>query len=968
MTEVPSGTVTFLFTDIEGSTVCWERHPAGMRDALARHDALLQAGITAHGGVVVTERGEGDSFFALFARPSDAVAAACALQRALVAEPWPEEVAPLRVRMALHTGEAGLREGGDYRGSAVNRCARLRGVGHGGQVLLSAATYELVRDALPADTLLRDLGVHRLKDLARPEHIYQVLIPALPGEFPPLKTLDRQRHNLPVQPTALIGREREVTAVAQRLLAPDTRLLTLTGAGGIGKTRLAVQVAAEVSEDFPDGVYFVNLAPLSDPTLVLPTIAQTLGVREDGSQPLREALHAVLRAQHLLLLLDNFEQILDAAPVVSDLLAACAGVRIMVTSRAALHLRGERLYPVPPLALPELTPLPPLERLTQYEAVRLFIERAQDVKPDFAVTNATAPAVAEICARLDGLPLALELAAARVRLLPPEALLARLSHRLRVVTGGARDLPERQRTLRATIDWSYSLLTVQEQTLFVRLAVFVGGTGLEAIEAICNADGVLEVLGGVDSLLEKSLLVQTEGNGETRMTMLETLHEYARERLEASEEAEGLCRAHAAYFLALAEEAEPHLTGAEQGTWLGRLEAEHDNLRAVLRWARERQTWEEGLRLAAALMPFWEVRGHWGEGRDWLQVWLAGVRPPGVPSGVLGRALHTAGRLAYLQGDYGPATAMYEEALALHRELGDELAIAASLNGLGAVANRQGEYGRATAQFEEALALFRERGDRLGIAQAANGLGNAATRQGELGRATALYEEALALRRELGDRWGIAVSLHNLGIVVAELQGEYGRATALFAEALALYRELGNHLGIAHVLHNLGAVAELQGEYGRATALHEEALTLFRELGNRDGMSISLNGLGEVARSQGDYGRAATLFAEALQLHHATGSQANVALMLEGLAWVAAARKQALLAARLGGAAEALREALGSPLPPSELADQERAVQAMSAALGSEAFAAAWAQGRALPLEETIALALESVVELPPGP
>ncbi len=466
MAELPGGTVTFLFTDIEGSTVRWERHPTAMRDALTRHDALLSGGITAHGGVVVTERGEGDSFFTLFARPSDALVAACALQRALAEEPWPAEVVPLRVRMALHTGEVESREGSDYRGAAVNRCARLRAVAHGGQLLLSAATYELVRDAVPDGVSLRDLGDHRLKDLTRSEHIFQAVIPGLPTDFPPLPTLDRQRHNLPVQPTVLIGREREVAMVQERLLEPATRLLTLTGPGGTGKTRLALQVAAEALDAWRDGVFFVNLAPISDPALVVPTIAQTLGVSEAGSQPLSVTLHAFLRDKQMLLVLDNCERVLDAAPEVTNVLTACTGVRVLATSQATLGLRGERVYPVPPLTVPDMALLPSLETLTQYDAVRLFIARAQDVHPVFAVTNETAPAVAEICVRLDGLPLALELAAARVRLLPPHALLARLSDRLTLLTGGARDLPARQRTLRATIDWSYNLLNAEEQALF----------------------------------------------------------------------------------------------------------------------------------------------------------------------------------------------------------------------------------------------------------------------------------------------------------------------------------------------------------------------------------------------------------------------------------------------------------------------------------------------------------------------
>ena len=833
---LPAGTVTFLFTDIEGSTPRWVQHPAAMRAALARHDALLHESIAAHGGVVLTERGEGDSFFALFARASDALAAACALQQALAAEPWPEAVAPIRVRMALHTGESGLAEGWDHRGAAVNRCARLRAVAHGGQVLLSGATYELVRDVLPPQVSLHDLGAHRLKDLTRPEQVYQLIHPALPADFPPLKTLDTHRHNLPVQLTPFIGREREVTAVRERLLDPQRHLLTLTGPGGTGKTRLALQVAAEVIEAFPDGVFFVNLAPITDPTLVLPTIAQTLGVVDAGGSPLHETLAEVLREKQLLLVLDNFEQVLDAAVVVSAVLAACPRLRALATSRAALHVRGEREVPVPPLAVPDPRSLPPLPALPQYEAVRLFIARAQDVKPDFAVTNENARAVAEICARLDGLPLAIELAAARIRLLPPQALLARLSRRLALLTGGARDLPDRQQTLRAAIDWSYHLLTPTEQTLFARLAVFVGGGTLDAIEAICNTDGTLDVLEGVESLVAKNLLRPEDGTaGEPRFGMLETIHEYARERLEESGAAEEL-RWHAAYYLSLAEMVEPQLVGPEQGRWMARLEAEHGNLRAVLSWSRATDATETGLRLAGALWRFWWVRGYLNEGRAWLEDLLA--RSGEVATAMRAKALRGAGVLAWVQGNYGRATALFEEALALHRDLGDRRGIATALGNLGAVARYQGDYRRATT----------------------------------------LYEEALARVRDLGDTHGIAIGLSSLG-AVAWVQGDHRRATAQLAEALVLSQAVGDKTW-------------------------------------------------------------------------------NTAICLEVLAGVACAQGQPERATRLCAAAAALRTATGTPLDRFDRTTYDSIVAAAQEALDDDAFAAAWAVGQALPLEQAIAEAL----------
>ncbi len=507
MADLPTGTVTFLFTDIEGSTTRWEHQRAAMQAALARHDDILRAAIEAHEGHVF--KTVGDAFYAVFTSAPDALEAALAAQSPLQAEAWSEDVDTLRVRMALHTGTVQQRDG-DYFGPPLNRVARLLSAGHGGQVLLSHVTRELVRDYLPPGAELRDLGEHRLKDLIRPEHVFQLVAPDLPADFQPLRTLDNRPNNLPLQLTPFIGRERELEVVRERLAQPDMRLLTLSGPGGTGKTRLGLQVAADLLDTFPDGVWFVNLAPISDPALVMPTIAATLGIAEVAGQSLLDTLKWYLRDKQMLLVLDNFEQVLPAAPVVNDLLAAAPGLKVLVTSRALLGIYGEHDVAVPPLALPDLRRLPPLERLSQYEAVRLFIERAQAAKSDFAITGENAPAVAEICVRLDGLPLAIELAAARIRLLPPQALLQRLSSRLKLLTGGRRDLPARHQTLRGAIEWSYSLLDPVEQTLFARLAVFVGGRTLEAVEAVCNADGDLEVdvLDGLASLVDKSLVRQ----------------------------------------------------------------------------------------------------------------------------------------------------------------------------------------------------------------------------------------------------------------------------------------------------------------------------------------------------------------------------------------------------------------------------------------------------------------------------
>jgi len=510
MAELPSGTVTFLLTDVEGSTALWEQASEAMRAALARHDAMFEAAIREHGGVHIRPRGEGDSRFAVFSSASDAVSAATAIQRAFAAEPWPTP-RPIKVRIGVHTGEAELRDG-DYYGTAVNRCARIRAIGHGGQTLLSEVTAALVREAMPPGAGLLDLGRQRLKDLTEPERVSQVVAPDLTSDFPPLASLDARPHNLPTHPTALLGRERELAEV-RKLFEDGARLVTLTGPGGTGKTRLGLQVAADLLDDFEHGVFLVELAPISDPALVPSTVAQVLGVRDIGNHPIADALKAHLRSRSVLLLLDNFEQVLAAASVVADLLASCPGLAVLATSREPLRLRGEHEYAVPPLALPDAHQGTTAEGVSDSPAVLLFVQRARAIRADFVLTDENAPAVADICARLDGLPLAIELAAARVRHLSVDAMLARLERRLPFLTGGARDLPERQRTLRDTIAWSYALLSGEEQRLFRDLAAFVGGFGLEAAGTVCAADGdaVTDILDGVTSLADKNLLRQVVG-------------------------------------------------------------------------------------------------------------------------------------------------------------------------------------------------------------------------------------------------------------------------------------------------------------------------------------------------------------------------------------------------------------------------------------------------------------------------
>jgi predicted ATPase/class 3 adenylate cyclase len=863
--ELPVGTLTFVFSDIEGSTRLLRSLGRSYDALLATHDRIIREAAEAEGGRSFGS--EGDAQHLVFTEVGAAVRAVLAAQRALASQAWPES-ATVRVRMGVHTGEV-RRLGDDYVGLTLHETARIAAAGHGGQMLLSAASAELARGGLPDGTSLADLGEHRLKDLPHPVRLYQLAGAGLQATYPPLRTLEAVGARLPTQATSFVGRT-EVEAVA-RLMA-SARLVTLTGPGGTGKTRLSIEVAAAVASRFDGGVFFVPLDTVTDPGLVASEIATVVGATGGTEEPL-ERLVAHLRDRAVLLVLDNLEQVVEARTTVSHLLSACPALSILATSRIPLSVYGEHEFPVPTLSLP------PVGRVTATdvaasESVRLFVERAMAARPDFTLTDTNAPAVADIVARLDGLPLAIELAAARVRILPVEALRDRLDDRLGLLTSGARDLPERQRTLRGAIEWSHDLLDDPDRRLFARFAVMAGGANIEHAERVCGPAAELgrEVFDGIDSLSQQSLLTLADEAGAPRCAMLVTIREYAAERLAASGEADLVARRHAEMYLALIEEAAPHLLGPEGQAWNDRVEREHDNLRAALHWIVRSDEGELGLRMIAAMWRFWQVRGHLLEGHELAHAVLDLPSVPGQDAALRSRAEAAGGGISYWLGRPDSTHRHYRAALAAAREAGDRKLLADALYDFGFAASpdtgtQLKRYKQGRPWFEESLALYRELDDRPGIASATWALSMALAADGDQGAAASMAEQSLELSRVLGDPFRTGWAAHLVGLVRIAM-GEPDAAPPYLREALDIFRSTGDTSGTLLLLIDVAALADARGDRERqwryagaaSRARDDTGANLVDELSTADflGVTIRITPETDEERAWFEAGRAMT--------------------------------------------------------------------------------------------------------------
>lgn len=952
---LPTGTVTFLFTDIEGSTKLAQQYPSAMPALLERHHEILHQSIQAQNGYVFQIIG--DAFCAAFSSAMEALNAALDAQRYLFNEQW--SPAPIKVRMGIHTGTAQLNEDGQYSGYATLASSqRIMSVGHGGQILLSGTTRELVRDSLPANSELLDLGEKRLKDFLRPEHLYQLSASGLPYTFPPLKTLDSFPNNLPIQLTTFIGREKEIAEVKQELA--EHRLVTLTGSGGTGKTRLSLQVAAGLLEKFEHGVWFVELAPLTDPELIPSTILSTIGISEQQGKTPIEILKEYLHEKSILILLDNCEHLIEvSAKITNILLNAAPKIKILASSREALGVKGELSYPVPSLSLPDVKHLPTIEQLSQYEAVRLFIDRAALVSPHFDVNMENTPAIAQICCRLDGIPLAIELAAARVKLLSVEQISARLDDRFRLLTGGARTSLPRQQTLRALIDWSYDILTENERLLLQRLSVFADGWTLEAVEEVCagverdtQSVSPYDILDLLTQLVNKSLVVVVEysRSGETRYRMLETIRQYGREKLLDIGAADVIRNRHLAYFVKLVQRAEPELVRSNQVFWLNKLDDELDNLRMALEWALATDV-EAGLRIAAIPWRFWQ-RGYLRELSEWLAQLLEHYNTVDT---LHVQALAIYSFCIFDQGNFPETLKIAGQSLQMARALSDRQLEAFTLSLLGLFTILQGNTGDGTSLLEQSLAIYRALGDKIGQADTLDWLSN---NNSDMERAIDLSRESLRLYHELGNLSGITSSLTALARLTIWM-GDFSAPAPWLEEAISISHQLGDQTREAEVLVAFGQLAHWQGDYGQSNAYYEEAILLSEKIGEHYQNLWAHIHMAHAVLRQGDIQQAREMFKISIRDTQKAGLMIGIVFAIEGLASLNVNQRRPEPAARLFTWADAMRGKIGDHRPPVEQASVERDLAIIRSQLDHTAYENATKIGRTMNLEQAIALALE---------
>jgi predicted ATPase/class 3 adenylate cyclase/DNA-binding XRE family transcriptional regulator len=914
--NLPTGTVTFLYTDIEGSTQLWKQHHQAMAAAHARHDQILRETIESNNGYVFQV--VGDAFCAAFPSAADALRAAVQSQNELAAEKWGE--VPIRVRMGIHTGSAEIQEDGFYGGFVtLSHVQRLMSIAHGGQVLLSFTARELVQDELPENVELRDMGKRQLKDWTHPERIFQLVIQDLPADFPPLSTPESFPHNLPIQLTSFIGRERELTETKQ--LLSNTRLLTLTGPGGTGKTRLSLQIGQELLPSYANGVWLVELAPLTDASLIHQTIASIFGLRELPNLSILNIITDSLRTRQLLLILDNCEHLIEACAKLTDhLLHSCPRLKMVATSREAINISGETVYQVPSLSLPDQAQVT-REAVMGFESVQLFVERASAVNPKFHLTEENASAVAQISRSLDGIPLALELAAARSSVFSPKEIASRLDDRFRLLTGGSRTALGRHQTLRSLIDWSYDLLSIEEQALLRQLSVFVGGWTFEAAEVICPDLDVFDLL---PQLVDKSLVTVEEQDGSTRYHMLETIRQYAQDKLREAGESERAHNLHLDFFVNFAETAEMYMDGPKELEWGFLLDAEYDNLRFALEWGMEKDV-VKALRLGSAIPLFWLSRNYEVEG--WRLMSEALTRIQTLPS-----------------GNANPEQILLQ---------------AKAWRTIGYFANGQGHVLSSLKAFEEAAELYRQLGDKRMLARTLCTLGMGKALLGHPEEAYTVAEEALALAREVGDKITVGGALTNMAGVVAVTQHDLDGVRSYGEEGIQLLREAGSRWMLGMILFGYGSFAMMQGYYEEARSHFEESLDLFTELRDRHRIAMIHSEFAHLDRRQGHFAQAKLHYRETILKWHQIGHRAAVAHQLECFAFIAKAEEEDQRAAKLFGAAEILRENPNLPMNPMEQVEYEREVSDLRANMDEATFARAWAEGRALTMEQAIAFALE---------